>query len=310
MGKPIKKSSEQIATIDCSLITITDASGNEFGFDTSNKIEVEPQTEETDAVKLVVKGILRAQKQKTVTLTGNEITLTDNVFQPELVLILQGGEIIYDTDGKTIVGYNPPVAGSSDKGEVFTLNAYTAQYDASGQIVKYEKITYPNCQGQPVAFGSEDGAFRAPEYTITSAPKQGEPPYKISYVSKLPTVVESSQILKELTCTFRKGTSNIVYAENIKGAGITAEQTVGKKYKLYTNKEAAEDDYPTQDKGNEIEDLTNLGKETGWTTLNEEGGFDSSTYKYVTIIACSSAVLSHTSTRIMYGGIFDISAYK
>lgn len=188
MAGNVKKSKAEIATIDCCLVTIETSDG-EFGFDTSNKIEVEPQIEEEDAVKLVVKGILRAQKPKTSTVTGNEITLSDNVFNPELVLVLQGGEILYDTvDTKKIIGYNPPAAGSSDKGEVFKLNAYSAQYDASGQIVQYEKITYPNCQGQPVAFGSEDGAFRAPEYTITSAPKTGERPYEIRYVDALPTL--------------------------------------------------------------------------------------------------------------------------
>ena len=188
MASTVKKSKAEIATIDCCLVTIETSDG-EFGFDTANKIEVEPQIEEEDAVKLVVKGILRAQKPKTTTITGNEITLTDNVFNPELVLILQGGTIKYDSSETTkIVGYTPPVAGSSDKGEVFKLNAYSAQYDASGQIVQYEKITYPNCQGVPVAFGSEDGVFRAPEYTINSAPKTGEAPYDISYVAALPVL--------------------------------------------------------------------------------------------------------------------------
>ena len=86
MAGNVKKSKAEIATIDCSLVTIETTSG-EFGFDTANKIEVEPQIEEEDAVKLVVKGILRAQKPKTSTITGNEITLTDNVFNPELVVI-------------------------------------------------------------------------------------------------------------------------------------------------------------------------------------------------------------------------------
>lgn len=190
--KTPKKSKAEIATIDCCLVTIETTDG-EFGFDTANKIEVEPQIEEEDAVKLVVKGILRAQKPKVSTITGNQITLTDNVFNPELVLVLQGGTIQYDSVETTkIVGYTPPVAGSSDKGKVFKLNAYSAQYDASGQIVQYEKISYPNCQGVPVAFGSEDGAFRVPEYTINSAPKTGEAPYVISYVSELPTLAAAN----------------------------------------------------------------------------------------------------------------------
>ncbi len=186
-GNP-KKAKAEIATIDVCLVTIETADG-EFGFDTANSIQVEPQIEEEDAVKLVVKGILRAQKPKISTLTGNTITLADNVFNPELVLVLQGGTIKYDAENQTkIIGYTPPVAGSSDKGEIFKLNAYSAQYNASGQIVQYEKITYPNCQGVPVAFGSEDGAFRAPQYTINSAPNIGEAPYDINYVAELPVL--------------------------------------------------------------------------------------------------------------------------
>ena len=187
MANP-KKSKAEIATIDCCLVTIETNDG-EFGFDTANKVAVEPQIEEQEAVKLIVKGVLRAQKPPVKTLTGNVVTLTDNVFNPELVLILQGGTIKYDAqDTEKIIGYTPPVAGSSDKGEVFKLNCYSAQYNAAGQIIQYEKIQYPNCTGSPVAFGSEDGVFRAPEYTINSSPNTGEAPYDISYVTALPVL--------------------------------------------------------------------------------------------------------------------------
>lgn len=197
----VKKSKAEIATIDVSLVTI-EVDGTEFGFDTASSIEVEPQINEEDAITLVVKGILRAQKPAVSTITGNQITLTDNVFNPELVQVLQGGTIKYwtsaehtaegDTDaGLGISSYTPPVAGSADKGKVFKLNAYSANYDASGQIVQYEKITYPNCQGTPVALSSEDGAFRAPEYTINSAPKSNEAPYVITYVDELPELQAS-----------------------------------------------------------------------------------------------------------------------
>ena len=136
----MKKSKAEIATIDCTLITVETEDG-EFGFDTANNIAVEPQVEEQEAARLVIKGMLKAQKPAESTITGNQITLTDNVFNPELVLTLQGGMIIYDTeDTDKITGYKPPVAGSREKGGVFTLNAYSSQYDASGQIVNYEKI--------------------------------------------------------------------------------------------------------------------------------------------------------------------------
>lgn len=188
----------EIPTIDVVLVVVEAPSGT-YALDTANQIEVEPQIEEEEAVKLVVKGKLKAQKPAVSTITGNQITLTDNLFIPEVVKILQGGTINYWTSAdKTeeaptpsefgISSYIPPTTGSGEKGEVFKLHAYSAQYDASGQIVQYEKITYPNCQGVPVAFGSEDGAFRAPEYTINSAPKKEESPYEIHYVDELPTI--------------------------------------------------------------------------------------------------------------------------
>lgn len=199
MPNTVYKSKDEIPTIDCELITIetvvTPASGNdpavtrEFGFTTANKLGVEPQIETTDGVKLIIKGKLKAQKKEQSTITGHQLTLTDNVFNPELVKILQGGTITYDASGN-LTGYTPPVIGSDDKGEVFKLNAYSAQYNAAGQIVNYEKITYPNCTGVPIAFSAEDGVFRAPEYTINSAPDTGEAPYNISYVSTLPTLTD------------------------------------------------------------------------------------------------------------------------
>ena len=184
----VKKSKAEIATIDCNLITI-EVEGVEFGFETASKIAVEPQIETQEAVKLIIKGVLKAQKPEQSVVTGNKITLTDNVFNPELVQVLQGGTIKYDGEVTTkIVGYTPPVAGSGDTGEEFKLNCYTAQYNAAGQIVQYEKTTYPNCSGSPIAFGAEDGAFRAPEYVINSAPNTGEAPYDMSYVAELPVL--------------------------------------------------------------------------------------------------------------------------
>lgn len=187
-----KKSKAEIATIDVSLVTIKTAAA-EFGFQTSSKIEVEPQMEEEDAVKLIVKGKLKAQKPKKVTLTGHEIKLTDNVFNPELVVMLQGGAIVYDTVTTTkIIGYDPPATGAEVVTEPFMLTAYSARYNAAGAIEGYEKIEYPNCVGQPVAFSAEDGKFRAQEYTIISGAKEGEKPYTLRYVDTLPVLAPTT----------------------------------------------------------------------------------------------------------------------
>lgn len=200
MSKTQKKA-VGIPTIDVSLVVVRtgmvdgdDSNATEIAVDTANKVGVEPQTETTDAIKLVKLGRLIAQKPATTTITGHQITLTDNVFIPELVKIMQGGTV--EGTGDTLT-YTPPVAGSTDKGQVFELDCYSAQYDASGQIVRYEKITYPNCQGTPVAMSSEDDVFRVPEYTINSAPKEGEAPYKISYVKTLPQFTDAVALSDE-----------------------------------------------------------------------------------------------------------------
>ena len=197
MANPTK--GHEIPTIDVSMVTVEVPGGKEIALQTASKIAISVQSETEDSVKLVIKGKLIAQKPEQVTITGNTITLTDNVCNPELVKTLQGGTIKYwtnaeqsaegDSDaGFGVSSYTPPVAGSDDKGSPFTLNAYSAIYDAAGLVTGYEKIAYPNCQGTPVALNSEDNVFRAPEYTINSAPKTGEAPYKITYIKELPAV--------------------------------------------------------------------------------------------------------------------------
>lgn len=185
----LKKVTE-IPTIDVVLVTIkAKDSVDEYALDTASKIGVSPQIETQEAVKLIIKGRLKAQKPAETTLTGNEIILTDNVFAPEIVKILQGGTITYDdVDTDKVIGYTPPVAGSSDKGDIFELAAYSAQYSEAGSIVQYEKIVYPNCKGKPIVLSSEDNVFRASEYTILSAPETGEAPYDITYIDTLPVV--------------------------------------------------------------------------------------------------------------------------
>ena len=189
MAGTVKKGTE-LATIDVVCVSVKPAgTEDELILNTANQIQVTTATETQDKVPLIVKGVLIAQKPQVTTVTGNTLVITDNVFNPELVKILQGGTIKYSVGEPTkVIGYTPPAVGSSDKGQVFDLMAYSAIYDAAGLIKGYERITYPNCQGVPVAFNSQDGAFRAPSYTINSAPNNGQAPYDIDIVDTLPTV--------------------------------------------------------------------------------------------------------------------------
>ena len=179
----------EIPTIDVALVTIDDGGGTEIGLKTASKVAVNPQTETQDANKLLVKGVLIAQKPPKTTITGNTIVLTDNVLNPELLVVLQGGRITYKSGSSgPISKYEPPVAGSDESGKPFTLNMYSAIYNAAGTITGYEKVSYPNCQGTPWCPGSEDNVWRVAEYTINSAPNTGESPYVIDYVDDLPDV--------------------------------------------------------------------------------------------------------------------------
>lgn len=189
------KKGHEIATIDVAMVTITVGgevgATTEIGLKTATQIQVDPSIETTDAIKLIVKGVLIAQKRQVDTLTGNTITLTDNVFNPELVKVLQGGSITYGSDG-AFESYTPPVAGAENEATPFTLNVYAAHYDASGIILDYEKTEYPNCTGVPVSMSVQDDTFTTPEYSIISAPGDGEAPYKITMVKSLPELGEAS----------------------------------------------------------------------------------------------------------------------
>ena len=196
----VKKGTE-IATIDVALVSMQsyEQGADEIILDTANHIQVEVQTETEDAIKLVVKGRLIAQKGEQVTITGNKITLTDNVFNDEEVLLLQGGTVLRDQTTGDFIGYRPPVIGdtsASAKGKIFKLKAYSAIYNAAGVLTGYERITYPNCQGQPIAFESEDGTFRSTDYVINSAPAEGESPYELDIigVDDLPVVDSNTPV--------------------------------------------------------------------------------------------------------------------
>lgn len=236
------KQGVEIPTIDVAMVTITTRGTNpkELALKTSNKVEITPATETQDAVKNIVKGVLIAQKLAKTIITGNAITLTDNVFNPDLVKILQGGTIYYwneathETKGTTptaygVAGYKPPAIGSADEGEIFTLNLYSAIYNAAGLITGYEKCMYPNCQGTPVAFGSEDDVFRAPQYTINSAPDTGESPYEIEYVDSLPSLETYT-----VTQTLSHVTSSMSDTEVNMGAHVSIVLTPDSGYTLST----------------------------------------------------------------------------
>lgn len=225
---------KEIPTIDCQLVTITVPGANVgddpvvIGLNTASKIQVDIQTETQDAVKLIIKGVLKAQKKKQVTVTGNQIILTDNVFTPEVVKILQGGTITYDQETGEVTGYTPPVVGAENTPTVFTLRAYSAIYNAAGVCTAYEVCAYPNCTGNPISMTSEDNVFRVPEYTIDSAPNTGEAPYSITYIgpNDLPVLVDPDEpVFYTVTQTLTHVASSFSGDKTEAGSAFTATLT-------------------------------------------------------------------------------------
>lgn len=187
----VKRGSE-FATIDVVAVCLKsyDENADEICIDTANKVSTTVATETSERVALIIKGVVIAQKPQVTTVTGNTLVLTDNVFNAQEVELLQGGTVKYD-EGGNVIGYTPPVSGQKYNPKLFQLITYSAIYNAAAVCVGYERMTFPNCQGQPISFNIEDGAFRATDYTINSAPAHGEPPYDMDIIAELPPEIQA-----------------------------------------------------------------------------------------------------------------------
>lgn len=190
----IKRSAEK-ATIDCVMIVLRPRDTEHYsvvGTDSDTQIQVEANVETSDAVRLVIKDVLKAQKKARTTLTGHTITLTEGMTILEFLPMLIGATLTKDQTTGEITGYEPPASGEKVDLPIFDMDAYSAVYSGA-ELVGYEKITYPNCTGDQIAPpGSQDGVFRSNDITIVSAPGKGVAPYSVEYIAPkdLPTLVD------------------------------------------------------------------------------------------------------------------------
>ena len=179
----------KMALIDVELVEIVahNLAQDTYRWKTASNLDAELNITEGEATELIVNGTLIAQKRAKDVVTGSTLTVTDNVFSPEVVEFIQGGKAVYDEYGK-FKTYTAPIAGEEVRLEKFDFNIYTAQRDVAGDIVSYIKVGFPNCSGKPVNIKLENGTFFAPEYTITSSPSTGEAPYTITAIEELPSL--------------------------------------------------------------------------------------------------------------------------
>lgn len=196
----IKKSAEK-ATIDCVMIVLRPRDTEHYeavGTDSDTQIQVEANVETSEAVRLVIKDVLKAQKKAKTTLTGHTITLTEGMTVLEFLPLLTGATLTKDANDK-IIGYEPPASGERVELPVFDMDCYSAVYSGA-ELIEYEKITYPNCTGDQIAPpGSQDGTFRSNDIKIISAPGNGVAPYTVAYIAPedLPTLVDALEDAEE-----------------------------------------------------------------------------------------------------------------
>lgn len=177
----------KMALIDVEMVEIVahNLEQDTYRWKTASNLDAELNITEGEATELIVNGQLIAQKRAKDVVTGSTLTVSDNVFVPEIITFIQGGQFEVDENGE-FISYQGPIAGDEIKTDKFDFNIYTAQRDVAGDIVSYMKVAFPNCSGKPVNIKLENGAFFAPEYTIISAPSTGDAPYTITAVEELP----------------------------------------------------------------------------------------------------------------------------
>ncbi|MCL2461428.1 MAG: hypothetical protein FWF44_02080 [Defluviitaleaceae bacterium] len=175
----------QKALIGVAMVVLTAEDGTRYSFSTSTKANANIVIEAGKKIELVIKGVLKAQKKFDSAIKGVDVEFDDNMFLPEVVALLQGGEITRDLDGN-FMAYTPPVAGSAPNLSKFDVEIYTEETDTSGDIVGYVKLSLPNGKGEPVELTFDDSKFYAAKYTISTAPAPGQPPYIIEAVASLP----------------------------------------------------------------------------------------------------------------------------
>lgn len=168
-----------------SLVVLTDKSGARYSFSTATKANAKVLIETGKKTELIIKGVLKAQKQFDSTIKGVDVEFQDNMFLPEVVALLQGGTVVKDADGN-FMSYTPPAAGAAPELDSFDVDIYTEETDTSGLTLRYAKLSLPNGKGEPIELGFEDDKFFSAKYVIKTAPNAGQPPYTITMVDELP----------------------------------------------------------------------------------------------------------------------------
>ena len=163
---------------------IDEGAGDTYVFTTASEASIKPfvseGTEKIHRVKNTILGTLRYED----ILLGYEIKLINNTFCPELLALVDGGEIETDDEGN-FAKYSSPVVGEVTQRKALTVNLYTEEVDCDGETKEYFKFTFKHAKGKPVEYSIKDGEFFVPELTLLSRAKTGESSVDVEVVTAL-----------------------------------------------------------------------------------------------------------------------------
>lgn len=158
--------------------------GDTYVFATSSEASIKPFTSEgTEKIHRVKNTILGSIRYEDI-LLGYEIKLVNNTFCPELLALIDGGEITTDGDG-AFQKYTSPVVGEVTERKNLTVSLYTQEVDCDGETVEYIKFTFKHAKGKPVEYSIKDGEFFVPELTLRSRAKTGESSVEVAALKTL-----------------------------------------------------------------------------------------------------------------------------
>lgn len=177
-----------LANIVKAEIVTEEGSPQTFEFDTADTANLEPSLSEGEENVLRIKNKILAINRTEDIAYGYEIQLDDNTLIPEVLALIDGGSLRYETpedDTTSVVGYDAPVSGQTVDRTLFTLNLYTEEKDADGETINYAKISFVHCKGKPVSWTLEDGEFFVPSFNVESRPAKGETPFTLDFMDTL-----------------------------------------------------------------------------------------------------------------------------
>lgn len=166
--------------------------------ETGDEVELDPVLSKGDEKVLRTDNKILAVAATDDLLYGYNFKFKDNVFDINIVNLIEGGTI--RKVGDQIVGYDSPMlADGNSKMKSFVAEIYVANYEGSS-IVNYTKITLNNCKGKAPKLAYKKD-FAAPEFEINAreATKAGKPIKNIDYVDSLPAVDTTLPVLTLVT---------------------------------------------------------------------------------------------------------------